>query len=144
MQETLQQGDYTVTLFLNSDRTVVLSKMMTATYPVAGEMVTKEAYPVPNVVNDRQLGYGTIGEQFKYIETMQRLDSVVARRRAGGNTGKPVTQTAIPLKLDNDLLEWLKDYEGEKRNTFINKAVRERIERLQAQPVADQPALPTD
>lgn len=49
---------------------------------------------------------------------------------AGGNTGKPVTQTATGLKLDTDLYEWLLDYEGESRNKFINTAVRQQVERL--------------
>ncbi|WP_077920394.1 hypothetical protein [Spirosoma sp. 209] len=61
-----------------------------------------------------------------------RICADKAPKRRAGNTDKPVTQTAIPLKLDNDLVAWLKDYEGEKRNTFINKAVKERIDRLQA------------
>ena len=53
------------------------------------------------------------------------------KSKRGGANGKPKSQTAIPLKLDNDLLGWLNDYEAEKRNRFINVAVRERIERLQ-------------
>lgn len=54
--------------------------------------------------------------------------------RAGGMTGKPVTQTAIPLKIDNDLLERLDDYilrdTTRKRNRLINSAIRQYLDRL--------------
>ncbi len=52
------------------------------------------------------------------------------KRKRGGSLKRGVNQTPTPLKLDNDLLEWLKDFAGESRNRFINLAVRERMERL--------------
>lgn len=79
MKETLTRRDFTVTLFLNQDRSVDMNRMMTVTYPLYGKTITKEAYPSGDVdKKNRPQNYGTIGEQFKYAEAMQRLDRAVA------------------------------------------------------------------